>query len=146
MKPRRSISTFLHHGTGINVQAIEPQRDDRVEFTLWFTIFFIPILPLSSWSGVYGGEVLDAIREEGHYFKDLVRINRGLLCHLQTFVRSLFVLVLAIAPSAYVIDRTSGRAATQAEMILVFASAVWPVLVVILLERQRRRLLSGKRA
>jgi hypothetical protein len=29
-------------------------------------------------------------------------------------------------------------------MVLVFASALWPVLLIILLERHRRKLLGGK--
>ena len=144
MTPRRKINTFSHYGIGLKVHAIERRPDGRVEFTLWFTIFFIPVFPLSSWSGLYGGEFHDAIREDGHYFTNLIRIDRGLLCHVQTFTRSLLVLALAIAPSAYVIHRTTGRAATTFEMVLVFASALWPVLLIILLERQRRKLLRGQ--
>jgi hypothetical protein len=138
------LNTFSHYGIGVKVHAIERRADGRVEFTLWFTVFFIPIIPLSSWSGVYRGEFHDAIREDGHYFTDLVRIERGLLCHVQTFMRSLLVLALAIAPAAYLIHRTSGRAATTLEMVLVFASDAWPVLLVILIERQRRKLLRSR--
>ena len=144
MSPRRNINTFSHYGTGVKVHAIERQPDGRVEFTLWFTLFFIPVFPLSSWSGLYGGEFHDAIREDGYYFEDLVRIHRGLLCHAQTFTRSLLVLGLAIAPATCLIHRTTGRAATAFEMVLVFASALWPVLLIILLERHRRKLLVGK--
>jgi hypothetical protein len=52
---------------------------------------------------VYRGEFHDAIREDRHYFTDLVRIQRGLLCHVQVFSRSLLVLALAIAPAAFLI-------------------------------------------
>ena len=138
------MKTFSYYGVGTKVHAIERRPDGRVEFTLWFTIFFIPIFPLSSWSAVYRGEFHDAVREDGHYFTDLVRIDRGLLCHVQTFTRSILVLALAIAPAAYVIHRTSGRAATNVEMVFVFASAGWPVLLVLLFERHRRKLLRGQ--
>ena len=138
------MRTFSHYGIGVKVHAIARRPDGRVEFTLWFTIFFIPLFPLSSWSAVYRGEFHDAIREDGHYFTDLVRIDRGLLCHFQTFTRSLLVLALAAAPAGYLIHRTTGRAASNLEMVLVFASAAWPVLLVILIERQRRRLLRAQ--
>ena len=115
-----------------------------MEFTLWFTIFFLPVVPLSSWSAVYGGEIHDGLCEDGHYFSDLVRIDRGLLPHVQTFTRSLLALALAIAPAGYLIFRTHGRAATTVEMILVFAGAAWPVGLIVFLERHRRKLLHGR--
>jgi len=138
------MKTFSHYGVGVKAHAIERRPDGRVEFTLWFTLCWIPLIPLSSWSAVYRGEFHDVIREDGHYFEDLVRIQRGGLCYVQTFTRSVLVLALAIAPAAILIHRTSGRAATPVEMIFVFASAAWPVLLVILIERQRRKLLKGR--
>jgi hypothetical protein len=135
------MKTFSHYGIGVKVHAIEKRPDGRVEFTLWLTLFFIPLVPLSSWSAVYTGEFHDYIREDGHSFTDLVRIHRGMLVHLQTFSRSLLVLALAIAPAATMICRTSGRSATNTEMIFVFASAAWPVFLVLWLERRRRKLL-----
>ena len=137
------MKTFSHYGIGIKVHAIERRPDGRVEFTLWFTVFWIPLIPLSSWSARYRGEFHDAIREDGHYFEDLVRIQRDALCYVQTLTRSILMLALAIAPAVILIRRTIGRAATLLEMILVFASAVWPVLLVLFIEQQRRRLLRG---
>jgi len=137
------VKTFSHYGIGVKVHAIERRPDGRVEFTLWFTFLWIPVIPLSSWSGVYRGTFHDAIREDGHYFEDLVRIQRDPLVHIQTFTRSLIILALAIAPAAILIHRTTGRAATPIEMIFVFASAAWPVLLVLLIERQRRKLLKA---
>ena len=138
------MKTFSHYGVGVKVHAIERRPDGRVEFTLWFTIFFIPVFPLSSWSARYCGEFHAPLNEDGHSFTDLVRIQRGLLCHVRVFTRSLLVLALAIAPMAWLIHCTTGRAATSLEMVLVFASAVWPVLLVVLIERRRRQLLQGK--
>jgi len=138
------MKAFSHYGVGVKVHAIERRPDGRVEFTLWFTLFFIPVFPLSSWSALYCGEFHDPLHEDGHSFTDLVRIQRGLLCHVQVFTRSLLVLALAIAPMAWLIHRTTGRAATSWEMVLVFVSAVWPVLLVVLIERRRRQLLRGK--
>jgi membrane-bound metal-dependent hydrolase YbcI (DUF457 family) len=137
------MNTFSHYGIGVKVHAIERKPDGRVEFTLWFTFFWIPIIPLASWSGCYAGQLApDGIREDGHSFTDVVRIRRGALCYIRTFTHSILVLALAVAPAALLIQRTTGRAATPTEMVLLFASAAWPVLLVILVERQRRKLLN----
>lgn len=138
------MKTFSHYGVGIKVHGIEHRSDGRVEFTLWFTMFWIPVVPLSSWSAHYAGELPpDGIREDGHCFNDPVRIRRDPLCHIRTFARSMLVLALAAAPTAILIHRTTGRAATPVEMVFVFAAAVWPVLLILFMERQRRRLLRG---
>ena len=138
------MNTFSHYGIGIKAHAIERRPNGRVEFSLWFTAFWIPIIPLSSWSALYAGELPpDGIREDGHCFKDLVRIQRDALRYIQTFIRSLPILALAIAPTAILIHRTTGRAATPIEMVLVFAAAAWPVLLVLLIERQRRKFLKA---
>jgi hypothetical protein len=138
------MQTFSHYGIGVKVHDIEKRPDGTVEFTLWFTVFWIPVVPLSSWSGEYSSEVApDGIREDGHSFRNLERIQRDSLCYLRTFSRSVLVLALAIAPAAYMIHRTSGRAAPSVEIIFVFASALWPVLLILLLEKHRRNLLKG---
>ena len=49
---------------------------------------------------------------------------------------------VAILPISYFIFRTTGRGATPLEMILVFVACIWPVAVVNLVERCRRKLLT----
>ena len=138
------MEVFSHYGVGIKTYAIERKPDGRVEFTLWFTVFWIPVWPLSSWSGVYAGPIHhDGIKEDGHRFTDTVRIHRDALCYIQTVTLSLLLLALAIGPIGWLIFRTSGRSATPMEMILVYAACVWPVALVILIERRRTRLLKG---
>jgi hypothetical protein len=138
------MEVFTHYGVGIKAFAIERKPNGRVEFTLWATVFFLPIWPLSSWSAIYAGPVRpDGIKEDGHRFDDAVRIERECVSHFQTITASIIILATAIAPIAYFIFRTTGRAATNIEMILVFASCVWPVVVVSLVERRHRKLLAG---
>ncbi len=137
------MKTFSHYGFGVQVHGIERRPNGRVEFTLWFTVFWIPIFPLFSWSGRYAGGFHDYLREHGHAFTDLVRIQRDPLCYIQTFTRCILIVGLAIAPAGMLIHRTTGRAATPMEVVLVFASAAWPVLLILLIERQRRKLLKG---
>src|ERR1051325_10030059 len=109
---------FSNHGIGARIHAIEKRPDGRVEFTVWFTVFFIPLIPISSWSAHYAGELApNGIWDEGHQFTDLVRIHRDVSYHIRTLANSLLVLAIAIAPAAFMIVRTQGRAATTVEMI-----------------------------
>ncbi|HKW28631.1 MAG TPA: hypothetical protein VJT54_04800 [Verrucomicrobiae bacterium] len=139
------MEVFSHYGVGIKAFAIERKPNGRVEFTLWATVFFMPVWPLSSWSAIYAGPVRpDGIKEDGHRFDDPVRIQRDFISSAQTFTAAILVLAIAIAPVSYFIFRTTSRGATPLEMILVFAACAWPVVLVNLVERRRRKLLTGR--
>ncbi len=138
------MEVFSHYGVGTKVYAIERKPDGKVEFTLWGTIFWIPVFPLSSWSAIYAGPLRpDGIKEDGHRFYNEVRVERDALSSIQTVALSILILGLAIAPIGYFIFSTNGRGATSMEMIFVFAACVWPVVVINLVERHRTKLLKG---
>jgi len=137
------MEIFTHYGIGVKAFPIERKPDGRVEFTLWFTFFFLPVFPLSSWSAIYAGPIQNnGIKEDGHSFDNAARIQREFICYVQTVSATIVILAAAIAPIVYLIFRTQHRAATSIEMILVFASCVWPVVVVNLVERHRCKILK----
>ena len=138
------MSWYSINGTGATIHSIERTPEGRVLFTVWLSVLWIPFVPISSWSAVYAGEVPpNGLTYEGHYFADLVRIRHVWHRLVRTFVRSLIFAVIACAPAAFLIAHTHGRAATNVEMVFVFASAAWPVVLIILSERVRRRQLKG---
>jgi hypothetical protein len=135
---------FTHYGIGIKAFAIERKPDGRVEFTLWFTFFFLPIYPISSWSAIYAGPVRpDGLKEDGHSFDSAVPIQREFISYAQTISAAIATLIAAFAPIVYLIFRTQHRAATLVEMILVLASCVWPIALINLIERHRCKLLKA---
>jgi hypothetical protein len=138
------VTWYSIYGTGATLHGVTRAADGRVEFTAWLSLFWIPLLPLSSWSGHYAGEA-DSLGdlERSERFTDLKRIPHDPFRLLQTSSRGLLTALLAAAPAAYMIYRTNGRAATIPEFILVLASALWPILLVIHAERSRRRTLKG---
>ena len=139
-----SMEVFSHYGIGIKPFAIERKPDGRVEFTLWITMFWIPVFPQSAWSAYYvGPSKPDGIKEEGHQFTDGVKIRRSIVSYINTLSNSILALALAVAPAGYFIFRTTARAATTLEMIFIYAACVWPVVLITLLERQRVRRLKG---
>ena len=139
------MEVFSHYGVGIKAYAINRRPDGRIEFTLWFTIFWIPAYPWSSWSSFYAGPLRpDGIKEDGHQFDDAIEIHQDPLSYLQTVTLSILVLAVATAPIGYFIFRNTGSGATPMEMIFVFAACVWRGLSVILVERRRTKLLTGR--
>src|SRR5262245_7685682 len=139
------MSWYSIYGTGATIHGIERTDDGRVEFTSWLSLLWVPVIPLASWSAIYAGErPPDGLTDESHWFTDVRRIPHDWTRLLQTFVRCLLIAAIAVAPSAYMIARTQGRAATPLEMAVVFASCIWAVGLVIWSERRRRKQLRGE--
>jgi len=138
------VSWYSIYGTGATIHGIERRRDGRVEFTSWLSVLWVPIVPLRSWSALYAGErPPDGITDEAHCFADVQRAPHDWGRNGRTLATGLAVAICAVAPAALMIARTDGRAATNGEMVIVFASAIWPVGLVIWSERIRRRRLRG---
>src|SRR5690348_4175032 len=114
------MSWYSAYGTGANLYGIERMPDGRVEFTVWLSVFWMPLIPISSWSAVYAGETIGAIPGESHAFVDLRRIPHKGSRLARTFFGALALLVLALAPIGVMIERTNGRAATTVEMVIIF--------------------------
>jgi hypothetical protein len=132
------------YGTGATIHGIERTEDGRVRFTSWLSLFWVPLVPLRSWSAVYLGEGLpDGVTDESHRFGDIRRIPHDWGRNVQTFARGILMAGLAVAPSAIMIARTNGRAATTVEMITVFAGILWAVGLVFWSEHLRRKALRG---
>jgi hypothetical protein len=128
-----------YRGTGLTIHDIRPGIEGRVEFTVWFSLFWIPLFPISSWSAVCLGEKKsDGIFDDTAVFAELIRLPHEWVGILQTFARGLFLLAVALAPPTYMIYRVQGRAANHVEMLFVFASAIWPVAIIIVSEKTRQ--------
>src|SRR5262245_60679021 len=139
------MNWFSVYGTGAMLYGIVQRPDGRMEFTVWLSVLWIPLVPLSSWSARYVGEAVQAIPGESHWFADLQRIphNRGR--QAKTFLSALLLVAAAIAPIWVMIERTNGRAATTVEMIIVLACTVWAAGLPISVEINRgKKLKTGK--
>jgi hypothetical protein len=135
---------FSVYGTGAMLYGIVQRPDGRVEFTVWLSLFWMPLVPLSSWSARYVGEAVQAIPGESHWFADLERIPHNGVRLAKTFLGALLLVAAAVAPIAMMIERTNGRAATTAEMIIVLACTVWAAGLPISVELNRgKKLRTG---
>lgn len=111
------MSWFSAYGTGATFFDVEPEPEGRVRFTVWLSVFWVPIVPLSSWSAIYLGETIAAT--EKNYFQDLVRVPHDRWRLLRTFVLAMLSLLVTIGPLAFMMRRTTGRGATPTEAILM---------------------------
>lgn len=128
------------YGTGATLHDAHRVADDRVEFTVWLSFIWIPLVPLGSYNARYAGEMKpDGITDEGHSFADLQRIPHDPRRLLRTFVVGLALAIIGLAPVAYMIVRTDGRAATKPEVVVIFAAILWPILIVWRAEAIRKR-------
>lgn len=136
------------YGTGVTIHGVRPsvEEDGRVELTTWLSLFWIPLIPLASWSVRYAGETLgDGVTDNSHRFLDGKPIPHDWACLLQTFARGLVALAVAVAPAAYIIWRINGRAANHVETTLAIASAFWPVGLVFYANLRRTQKLRQAR-
>jgi hypothetical protein len=138
------MSWYSVYGTGALIYGIESDLDGRVEFTAWLSVLWVPLVPISSWSARYGGELHPDGLTDGHAFVDLVKIPHDWVRVFGTFLSGMCCAILAVAPTAYLIARTEGRAATTVEMVLVFASILWCVGLIVFSEHLRKQRLQGK--
>jgi len=137
------MSWYSAYGTGANLYGIERTPDGRVEFTAWLSVFWMPLIPISSWSAVYAGETIGAVPGESHAFADLRRIPHNGSRLARTFFGALALLILAIAPIGVMIERTNGRAATTVEMVIIFAFTFFAAGLIIYFEIRRGKKLKG---
>ena len=141
----RIMPWYSMYGTGATIHGIEHDLDGRVEFTVWLSVLWIPLVPISSWSARYAGELPpDGLRGEGHAFVDLAPIPHDWLRIIGTVARSICCALVAVAPTAYMLVRTNGRGATSVEMVIVFASALWCIGLIFYMEHLRKKKLQGR--
>lgn len=132
-------------GTGIRAMGFEPEPPNEVILTFWITLIFVPVIPIGRKRCRY---VCDATPlgpelEAGPGFDVLEKLPLSLTSVVSTYLGALVALSVTLAPIAYMIWRTQGRAATFVEFILVVLCAIWPVVFVVLKERRDRLLLES---
>jgi hypothetical protein len=138
------MNWYSAYGTGATLYGIVRRPDERVEFTVWLSLLWMPLIPLSSWSARYVGEGIPAIPGESHWFSDLQRVPHNSARMAKTFLGAILLVAAALVPIAVIIERTNGRAATSLEMIILFACVLWAAGLPISVEVNRgKKLRTG---
>jgi hypothetical protein len=117
------------------------RRDEvgRLETTRWLTLFYIPVLPLGRWRveylGTTGGEQQD---DETLLFARVERLPLDLEGMSRTVLAGWALGVIAIGPAIAGVLLIQG-AANNWQMAGVFASCIWPLVVLLWVQRRQRR-------
>jgi hypothetical protein len=139
------MKLYSWNGTGLMMYGVHPDEEGRVGFTVWLCLLFLPLIPLSSWSGKYIGEAeADGLFLGGAYLTDLQRCSHDHLRNLQTFLGGIGLALLAVLPAAVMIHITNHRKATNLELVALFAAAFWAVGIILYVEHRRKRLLKRR--
>ncbi|MHB0935520.1 MAG: hypothetical protein ACYC6A_03940 [Armatimonadota bacterium] len=142
--PPKLIKLFNVKGFGLWVYGVRRVEPERVLFTTWLCLMFIPIIPLATWS---------ARREElgwvGPVIGGVERHPHDHLYNLRTFVTALVIAVVVIAPVAYTIYTPGNRPMNTNEMIITIVSILIIVAVALFSQhhqfQQLERFIKGKR-
>jgi len=134
------------NGTGLTLHGASRSSVDqnRVEFTSWISILWVPVIPIRSYSARYLGETPPTrITDEDLAFADVKPIPHDSRKLVKTFLHGVFALILCVGPISFLIMRTDGRAATKLEMAAILALCCLPVYVVMTMESRRKSAFRG---
>lgn len=132
------------YGTGWVLFGAERIEAERVRFTVWFSVFFVPVFPRTSYTAIYQG--IGTGDSYGEYFimKDVQTVPHDAMRLVSTFVVGWVAALLAVAPFAYMILRVGSRPASNIEVGFVFSSLAWIVVVLIFCRRNGQKVLAGR--
>jgi hypothetical protein len=131
-------------GTGIRLSSFEREQSDALVATLWFTVLFIPVIPLRRFRCRYLGVSPITHQHDGSpCFAVLDRLPLSPFAILASYGLALVSIVAALVPFSLVLWLTNGRAASSFEVVLALLATAWPLLFLIILERRQRQMLEA---
>jgi hypothetical protein len=114
----------------------------RLETTRWITFCYLPLLPLARWRVAYVGTVLPGPWEDEPFvFEPRERLPLNVGGVLWTAFCGWFLVALALGPAlscAFMIQTP----ASTLEMVVVFATCCWPLVLWILVQRRQRAIVQ----
>jgi hypothetical protein len=130
------------YGCGIMLLGVR-RSDDGLETTRWLTLFFLPLVPLSRWRVRYVGVPIGSGQDDPTFeFEPLERLPLDLEGTSRTFLSGWTLGAIALTPAAACVFGIQG-AANNWQMALVFASCVWPLVVLLWVMRRWTKLVRS---
>ena len=130
-------------GCGLMQLGLRWDDEGNLETTRWITLLFVPILPVSRWRVRYAGtaETLGPDDDESFLFEPIERLSLDPSGVLGTALCGWCLFGVAVGPALGCVFGIHG-AADKLQMVLVFASCLWPLLVVIWVQRRCQALVQ----
>jgi hypothetical protein len=133
-------------GCGLMTLSHHRLQDGSFEATLWVTVLYLPVLPLSRWKVKYFGEAFTWCphNDPAFCFGKLQPLPLDPFKLLQTYSFGFLTAIVAVAPSAAFVLSNRG-AMNMLEIALMLLSAAWPVALIVGRFERQRRVLSAQR-
>jgi hypothetical protein len=119
MATLRGYSTY---GVGLRTTGYAAEPPGMVDVTLWLTCFYFPLVPLRRALCRFGHMSESFIHREipTPVFEIVLQRPLSCLSVVTTWFRALATSAVLLGPLGYLIFATDGRAATTAELVIVF--------------------------
>lgn len=132
------------NGTGLTFHGVERTSEERVTFTIWFSILWVAIFPLSSYSALYNPVGQEKVAPASYEFTDIQKVPHNTQRLVRTLLTNWCVAVVAFTPMIISMKQMRQGAIPPIELVCIIASCAWPTLVLHISQKQRHKKLLGK--
>lgn len=131
-------------GTGLMTLSIRPHEDGLCEITLWVTLLFLPVFPLTRWKVEYFGEAMTEYPHQDSAFRfgkiEQLPLKPGDL--LKTYLLAIIGVAIAVGP-AIALTLWLPRPPNPFQIAVLIASSGLPAVVIEGRNRWQRRVLTS---
>ena len=132
------------NGTGLTLHGVERTMEERVTFTIWFSILWVPIFPIASYSALYNPVGQEKTAPASYKFTDIQKIPHEARRLVNTLITNWCVAVVAFTPMLICMKNMRQGAVPPLEIAFIIASCSWPVLLLDISKKQRHKKMVGK--
>jgi hypothetical protein len=129
---------FSVYGCGLMQLGLR-RAGDGLEVTRWLTVLYLPLVPLSRWRVLPGGEVfpLEYHVDESLRFHPLERLPLDGMGVLRTVVAGWLTVAVAVGP-AVGCTLTFPAPVSRLEFAILLATCAWPLAVYLWVQRRAK--------
>ena len=132
-------------GTGLMVHGIEKPSPNRIRYTVWCCVLYLPLFPVSTNEATPRlSNQIDASMDVSYSFDERTQLGIDWRAAGRTFVAGWSIFAAGLLPIAWVIVASDGRAATVVETVAAISGALFLGSVPMLIERRRNRIIEAK--
>lgn len=144
------IRPFTFYGTGLSLMSFRKEPGGTLNATLWLTVLFLPLIPISAWrirpSGTSGMRIGAVVGDRFHF--QVLRqepLDPGLV--LKTYAQTVAFAALGLGPFAALVFFLKPIITTPPvpawAIALEFAAVIWPIVLLGIQNNRKHELFGG---